>query len=49
MPVGLLIITLLWRCCVTRETDKLSSHLGKYPSFLNQLGIGLFNWVSVRF
>jgi len=29
------------------ETDKLSSQLGKYSSFFNQLGIGLFNWVSL--
>jgi len=35
--------------CLTllSETDKLSSQLGKYQSFFIQLGIGLFNWVSL--
>jgi len=28
-------------------TDKLSSQLGKYRIFFYQLGIGLFNWVSL--
>ena len=31
------------------ETDKLSSQLGKYRIFFNQLGIGLFNWVFTFF
>ena len=33
--------------CVVSETDKHSSQLGKYPNFFIQLGIGLFNWVSL--
>ena len=30
-----------------RETDKLLSQLGKKTSFFIQLGIDLFNWVSL--
>ena len=29
------------------ETHKLSSQLGKSPSFFVQFGIGLFSWVSL--
>jgi len=30
-----------------KQNDRLSSQLVKYPSFFIQLGIGLFNWVSL--